>query len=169
MAYTVDEKAMGIAIMRRFGGMTTEAIREIEAALGRKPSKSTLSAWLHIAIEANRTEPPAEPNRTEKKGISQEALDNAEIALDAKFENVARRYLDRALDPDAIAETKGKDAIIAAATATDKMRLLRNLPTEIVGILPGLIEKLQRAGKDPLDVFQRMEAALDGSISQELH
>jgi transposase-like protein len=48
------------------------------------------------------------------------------------FERVARQYLDRALSDEATNDTKGKDAVIAAATATDKMQLLRGKPTAIV-------------------------------------
>ena len=51
--------------------------------------------------------------------------------LDALFEEVARKYLGQASDPFVVSSTAGKDAVIAAATATDKMRLIRDQPTAI--------------------------------------
>lgn len=175
MAYTVEQKAKAIAIVRQHDGqVTAEALDYIRGIRGLKNvNKVTVLRWLKDAppIE-NATETNTEnvSNVTAKKrAVTQADISQAEQALDEIFEKVARRYLSHALEGDVVADTKGKDAIIAAATATDKMRLLRNLPTEIVGILPGLIEKLQRAGQDPVQVFMRMEAALDGSINQEVH
>lgn len=64
----------------------------------------------------------------------------AEGPLDDVFENLARTYAAHALDPATVKDVKGDRAVVAAATALDKMRLLRNLPTEIVEVLPDLTE-----------------------------
>jgi transposase-like protein len=50
------------------------------------------------------------------------------------FDEVARNYLVQALDEDVIADTDGKSAVIAAATATDKARLLRGESTQRIEI-----------------------------------
>jgi transposase-like protein len=51
------------------------------------------------------------------------------------FEHVARLYLERAESADAVADTRGKDAIIAAATAFDKLQLTKGAPTSITANL----------------------------------
>jgi hypothetical protein len=80
------------------------------------------------------------------------------------FEQVTRAYLSRALDDDAIKDTRGKDAVIAAATSLDKLRLLQGLPTEIIEIIPSvqqIFELLQARGQDPAAVFNAMLVKLD--------
>lgn len=65
MGYTAEERTTAITIMHRQGGMTYEAIAAIESALGRKPSKSTLSAWWNSDTEpTSRTEPNRTPKQT---------------------------------------------------------------------------------------------------------
>ena len=54
-----------------------------------------------------------------------------EEELGSIFEKVCRTYLSRALDAQAVADSRGKDAVIAAATALDKLRLLRGEPSVI--------------------------------------
>ena len=47
------------------------------------------------------------------------------------FESAARKYLAHASDDEVVRQTRGRDAVFSAAIATDKMQLLRNLPTSI--------------------------------------
>lgn len=157
MGYTVEEKATAVAICRRFG-ISKQALDEIEQALGRRPSKSSLSGWMKNA-EPSRTEPnsEAEPNRTQKKTIiPASAIEIAEDGLDDLFERVARRYLKHALKAETIEGLKGRDAVIAAATATDKMRLLRNLPTEVVQVLPQLLMVIEQKGLSAGDLLNAL-------------
>jgi hypothetical protein len=77
-------------------------------------------------------------------------------ALADQFEEVAYKMLLHAGDQDVIDAMTGNAAVIAAATAVDKMRLLRNLPTEIVAIVPQLVYALTQAGLDPVLTFNRM-------------
>lgn len=65
-------------------------------------------------------------------GVADECQGKKE-ELSAIFERVARIYLKHAEGDEIVAETKGKDAIIAAATATDKHQLLEGKPTQIQG------------------------------------
>ena len=80
----------------------------------------------------------------------------ASKSLDEMFEDIARAYLDHALKDDVIDRTSGQAAVLAAATAVDKMRLLRVLPPEIVAILPQLIVAINERGLKPALVFQAM-------------
>lgn len=64
MGYTAEEKNTAITLMHRHGGMTYEAIAAIESILGRKPSKSTLSAWWNSDTEPA---PRTELNRTARQ------------------------------------------------------------------------------------------------------
>ncbi len=168
MAYTLEQKAVAIAVVRRHDGLvTTEAIDEIRRLLTLPNlTTQTVRNWLKD-VQVN---PDADAQNfaqilPKKKSapVTESHVEAANEALDEMYERAARKYLTHALKDDVVADTKGPQAIVAAATATDKMRLLRNLPTEIVGILPGLIDKLNRAGYDALDVFTRMDRALDGN------
>lgn len=179
--YTDEQKALAVQTIRRFGGMTTEAISFIREALGNPAlSTSTLHEWMkaygHIQpatetpkrneTKATETEKQAETGaiatttidfqqeakRRQRQptppsalspaseGVTPEQLAIADEALDQIFERITRIYGARALDPTVIKDVKGKDAVIIMATAYDKLRLARNLPTEIVEVLPDLTE-----------------------------
>ena len=113
---------------------------------------STLRGW----FKARRNPPPAELRDKKKEDLA------------TKFENVAYDMLNQASDPEVIAEMGGKDAVIAAATATDKMRLLRGLPTEIVQILPNFIEAIEKMGQSPQDVMKRIIERANDTNEQRL-
>ncbi len=106
----------------------------------------------------------------------QTAIQARLATLDAIFEATARAYLEHANRPEIIAETKGPQAVAAAALAIDKMRLLRELPTEIVSLLPGVLRALDTLHLNPSEVFLAMirEAAAqhddgedDGPVTRE--
>lgn len=97
----------------------------------------TLSRWFN-----KEQNPPPDYLVQEKRG-----------ELADVYEDIAYKYLAHASKDEVIEETQGKDAIIAAATATDKMRLLRGLPTEIVAIIPDVIAALNKMHKDPVTIF----------------
>jgi hypothetical protein len=97
----------------------------------------TLSRWFN-----KEQNPPPDYLVREKRG-----------ELADVFEDIAYKYLTHASKDDVVEETQGKDAIIAAATATDKMRLLRGLPTEIVALMPEVISAINKMGKDPVTIF----------------
>lgn len=152
MPYSEAQIATALEIVKRAGGLTVSAVRDIRAALhnGKLP-KSTIWRWL-------------QNDATEQKRATPEAKQAAAKALDEMFEQVARNYLEHANEPDVIADLDGKAAVTAAAIATDKMRLLRDLPTEIVKILPALMTAFERKGLNASDVFQSM---IDKLASEE--
>ncbi|MBX3081702.1 MAG: hypothetical protein KF716_08700 [Anaerolineae bacterium] len=184
--YSPEQKALAVQTIRRFGGMTVEAINQIRQMLGGDISTSTLHQWLKIyghlkpdteTIEMAKrnaeTKPKNAPQRTTisindeiKEGMAQ-----AEIALDQIFEQIVRVYADHALEEGVIKEAKARDSVVIAATALDKMRLLRGLPTEIVSVVPDLIlisEALHQQGKTLGDVISVMKHKLIGGGSSLL-
>lgn len=105
--------------------------------------KATLSRWFK-----GTSNPPYSKNVTKKKG-----------ELSDIYESIARQYLNEVSDPIKAKTTNAKDAVIIAATATDKMRLLRGLPTEIIEVIPQLttlIEYMKKHNHSPSEVFERM-------------
>lgn len=72
------------------------------------------------------------------------------------FEDVAHKYLNHALNDETIESVPGQAAVVAAATATDKMRLLRGLPTEIIQLIPEVVNAIKSMGQEPSDVFNRI-------------
>lgn len=173
MAYSDGEKAIAVELVERYGGLTNDAIAAIRDALGAPSlSKSTLHGWL-----PRNQKPKPEPVRKlipnpEKKPAgylpTAEVQTRAAQTLDDMFEQVARAYLDRALASDVVKDTRGKDAVTTAAIAVDKMRLLRDLPTEIIEVLPTmrrLYDLMQARGLDMADFIHhtvlRLETGLD--------
>lgn len=105
-----------------------------------KVQPRTLSRWFN-----GEQNPPPDQMVTEKKE------DMADL-----FEIAAFKYLKFASSDDVIESASARDAMMNAAVATDKMRLLRGLPTEIVELVPGVIEALKKQNLDPVEIFQRM-------------
>ncbi len=105
------------------------------------------------------------PGRTLRRWAAGENRPNVQAlvvqekrALADVYEDVTYQLLEHASNQDIVDQMTGKDAIMAAAIATDKMRLLQGLPTEIIVIVPQLIEALRLMGLDPMDTFNRMIA-----------
>lgn len=137
--YTAKFKADCIAFLIGAGYPDNPYKLEETAKYVGVPSR-TLRRWFN----GENGTPPADV-------VTQQKTD-----LAALFERVSERYLEHALDDDVIEEMSGKDAVIAAATATDKMRLLRGLPTEIIEVVPQLVAALKEAGLDPVATFNQM-------------
>ena len=144
--YTDEERASLVVMLE------AERYPEVKGALAKvsryaKVPKSTLAGWYKL-----KHNPPPAKLRTEKRED-----------LSDKFEDIAYAMLDHAGGEDVIEEMKGKDAVMSAAIATDKMRLLRGLPTEIVEIIPtiqDIYKALQEKGLEPGIVFGRMKQRL---------
>lgn len=137
--YTDEERANLVVMLE------SEGYPEIKGALARisryaKVPKSTLAGWYKL-----KHNPPPAKLRIEKRED-----------LADRFEDIAYVMLDHAGGADVIEEMKGKDAVMSAAIATDKMRLLRGLPTEIVSIMPDFIQAVENMGQSPHDVLSRI-------------
>lgn len=92
MAYTADEKARAVEILKRWGGITREARQEIDTTLGRKVSTSTLSSWFAKTEtkSKNRNRKPAAKkpqNKAPALVTTQYALDNDLTPLQHKWVN----------------------------------------------------------------------------------
>jgi hypothetical protein len=148
MAYSDIERLTAMEIAQRAGGsITAEVMAEIRAAIGKPVSSRAVRFWLS-----------EENNFIVKKDASPAIQAKVNDTLDHLFEQVAEAMLQRALQPDVIAATKGRDAVMAAAIAYDKMRLARGLPTDIIAVLPSVIEALHQLGLQPSDVFNAILA-----------
>jgi transposase-like protein len=112
--YTEDDKASALALLQANGGALKATARELDIPL------TTLRAW-----------------RDGVKGVGAgvaKKCPGKKADLRSLFERVARKYLRRALSAEAVEKTAGKDAVIAAATATDKHRLLGGESTDNVAV-----------------------------------
>jgi len=151
-AYGEKDKAIALEIVRRYGGVTKEAMAEIRRALQTPTlNKTTVYRW----AQAAQLQPAV---ATELQPIKKEAAAAAGQALDDYFEQVARKMLARALQDDVIGDMKGRELVTAAAIAVDKMRLLRDMPTEIIGLWPGLLDAVGALGLNLADVFNALIA-----------
>lgn len=66
--------------------------------------------------------------------------------LDDKFEILANLFLEQAAH--AMSAMSGKDAMIGAGIAIEKMQLLRGLPTEIKSSIPLLVKIAERLAEE---------------------
>lgn len=122
--YSVQDKAAALAWLEANGGNVLKTSKELEVP------QQTLRDWRdgkHIDAEINE-------KRDEKKR-----------ELGELFEECCRLYLQRAMDAGAIDDTKGKDAVIAAATAFDKHQLTKGGPTSINKDITTLTEAEKQA------------------------
>lgn len=106
--YTDDDRATALAVLDSNDGNLSRTSRETGIAA------STIKRWVDDRAE----------------DLS-DLRDQKREALSALWENVARAYLERALEPAVRDDSTGQAAITIAAIATDKLQLLRGQPTEI--------------------------------------
>ncbi len=137
-------------VLRNDGRIDLRALSEIREKL----NAPTLTApgirkWLKTAKRKKVS--------SDKKGTNLIPVEEvAAKTLDLMFEETARLFLKRATDDEKIDDASAKDLVTSAAIAVDKMRLLRNLPTEIIQVLPELVKLLELQGVSAADVFHRM-------------
>jgi hypothetical protein len=171
-AYSDFDKALAVEIVHRNGGvLSSDALAEIRAALSAPDLKQqTVRYWIKNfspSTATGETPKSTAPNQSASQN-DQSALiqKNDDVvtsvrqrfseALDVKLERAAHMLVDHAVTPRNMQGLDSQKAMTAAAIAIDKMRLLRNLPTEIVEILPVVMTELERAGVDPVQAFQAL-------------
>lgn len=138
-SFSDNDKAAALAALDANGGNVYKTAKELGV------SYSTLHSWSNgVGVNSD-----VSAVRDEKK-----------IELADKLEAVANRYADHLLEDATVLKTGAKDAAITVGTAIDKMRLLRGLPTEIIQVIPPLVQAIQDAGLQPADVFNAMLAEL---------
>ena len=144
--YTDEERA-SLVVMLESEGYPGKLGALTKVSEYSKVPKRTLRRW----FKGENGKPPDKVVRLKKEDLAD------------KFEGIAYAMLDHAGGNDIIEEMQGKDAVMSAAIATDKMRLLRGLPTEIVEIIPtiqDIYKALQEKGLEPGAVFGRMKQRL---------
>ena len=162
--YTAEEKQLAIGVINRHGGeITRAAMVDIRAMLDApKLNKSTVSRWKRAVTV------PVATGLQPEKNAAIPVDDAADGALDDAYENVTRAYLEHALKEETINKMKGRDAVIAAATATDKMRLLRGLPTEIVTVTHEFVTVAQEAGLNPGELMNALIVEIRNSQAAQV-
>lgn len=108
--YTPEDIATALALLEANDGNVFKTAKELGMPM------STLRLW------------------REGKGVTPKILADTEdkkVDLADLFERVVRINLEHAIKTTTVRDMSGRDAVMAAAIATDKMRLLRNQPTNI--------------------------------------
>jgi len=137
--YEDEFRASAVAALQAEGYPNTHGSLAKVAARLNVPAM-TLSRWFH-----------GKQNRPPKRLVTEKKEDLADA-----FESVAFKYLKHASDENVIKGASARDAVMNAAVAVDKMRLLRGLPTEIVELLPGTIEAAKKMNLDLAEIFRRL-------------
>lgn len=136
MAYSDEGKRRACALVKRNKGVIDDVLVETIRVALDAPKLSRTNIWRWWQHYQNMTVNSA-TNATEK-GDQLLPVDDRE--LDVMFEDAARKFVTHALREELLIWTSAKDAMTAAGIAIDKMRLLRDLPTEIIGAAPELTE-----------------------------
>ena len=123
-------------------------LEEIAKKIG--VSSRTLRRWYNNEVGA----PPADVVRQEKRDMADD------------LRKLFFKLIDHAMDDDTISEMTGQQAVTSMGIVFDKMRLLLGLPTQIVGIMPDLMQSFDRAGIDATDFFMKAKARAD-AIAEE--
>jgi hypothetical protein len=165
MAYSDAQKVTACEIVRLNNGVIDDAIIaliRVTLDAPKLPKMTIWRWWKHYESMANVT------GVTEKEAPNVTPDTFPQIAddrpLDVKLEQAAHKFVNHAMRGDLLMWSSSKDAMLAAAIAIDKMRLLRDLPTEIVRILPVITrisDKLTERGLNASDVFELMFQELD--------
>lgn len=151
--YTEDFKASVVAMIRGAGWPDNEyAIMEVHGHLKGKVHRRTLLRWVKNGYGA----PPVHVVHYKKKEL-------ADLLEDAAYQ-----FVGHATSEDVVEEMSGQQAMTSAAIAIDKMRLLRNLPTEIIGYLPVVSDALramQDAGMTEEEITRFFVMAADRALT----
>lgn len=145
LLYTPAERAVGVDVMiRHMGHATKPALKEIKELIGKDIPGTTVCGWYRKWKEAQ-----AKIDLDAGKGedsVTIALVDAAKKPLDEIFESVARRFLEHAAHPDVIQKMNGRDALQGAATAVDRLHMLRDVPPELVNLLPVLTKVFKLHG-----------------------
>ena len=135
--YSDTQRGEVLAILDSNGGNLSQTSRQTNVPL------TTIHDWksglIHDEVSEIRNEKKAE--------------------LSEIFERAARTYLENSLDDSSVSRTGGKDSIIAAGVAVDKMLLLRNQPTSIVQTQQSQVEHIVK--------ITRQVAQMNGDTVEE--
>lgn len=166
MPYSDIQKMQACELVKQHKGVIDEAIldeirREIDEP--KLPKMTVWRWWKHYQIVAGQpVEEPKAPGKTDGyvgvtfPSASSDVTDVTGESLDDKLERAAHKLIDHALRDELLLWTSSKDAISAATEAIKTMRLLRGMPTEILAVLPELVEVIRRKGYDPAQAIKTM-------------
>lgn len=157
--YSDEQKALALEVVARNNGvLDTYSMDAIRAAL-EAPNlpDQTVRLWMrNYQSLQSRTESRVKltdkkaidspPSATVTKDDNRLALQEmASEKLDVMLERAARMMVAKATEPAKIADMTGQQLMTSAGIAIDKMRLLRDQPTEIVANAATLLEINQYA------------------------
>ena len=154
--YSDEYRATAIAMMVAEGYPDdSTAIKRVHGQVAEpKPNVRTLRYWFQ-----HQHQPAPEKLIQDKKD-----------ELADLFEQAAKKYVSHAIKDDVVSKSSGAGAMTAAAIAVDKMRLLRDLPTEIIGVL-GVVQDAYAAiaaiGEDPETVFRKLAEAARKRVASQ--
>lgn len=142
MAYSDMQKAMALEIVARNKGVLDAfAMQSIRETLGVPDLKDqNVRYWMKTQKVLTTQKTESKPGATDKASEPLSVREAVAQKLDEKLEAAAHLFVDHAVKPDTLEKLGGQQAMTSAAIAIDKMRLLRDLPTEIIGAAPELTE-----------------------------
>ena len=162
--YTPAEKAIGVDCMiRHRGHCSTECWREICDRLKRKDiPKTTICGWYAQWKKAQMKEIQDVAKTDDKITIA--LVEAAKEPLDRILEDVARRFLEHAANAEVIQKMNGRDALQGAATAIDRVHMLRDIPPELASLMPILIKVFKLHGDYARQAIEALCSQLESIV-----
>lgn len=137
--YTDKFRADAIALLEGAGYPDREgALADTARHIG-VPAQ-TLHRWAR-----GKNNPPPPELVIEKKGDLADELESIVWLMTGHLKN-----------EDTIGDMTGQQTATSIGILIDKIRLLRGLPTEVIAIIPEVVQAIERAGDNPQDVFRRL-------------
>lgn len=145
--YLDRDVAIALEIVRRNKGIISAAcVAEIQTTLNAPglTMRTIRNWWKGITLENHGN------------SVDRDLVEKFNQELDQKLEEIAHKLADYVVKDTTINRMTGQAAMYSLSVAIDKMRLLRNLPTQIVSILPKLVAEMEEKGIDVTEAFQTL-------------
>lgn len=163
MSYSDIQKATACALVKQADGVIDEVLLATIRDTLDEPKLPRMTVWRWWKHYQAMTVAPAD-GVTVKNDWN--VIDVTSIKLDDKLERAAHKFIDHAVKDDLMLWTNSKDAITAAAIAIDKMRLLRDLPTEIVDCAPQLTKLMKLLGEREIKASDLFQSIFDELVAE---
>jgi hypothetical protein len=170
LAYTAEQKASAVELIRSHDGVINDAVLlVVRETLNIDASLRTLYNWwtsasaskkmqnLHSAkVSAKKIANPDE--QTIDIPDTQEPTAAIDKSLSTKLRKAADKFIDAATEDDRMAGMKSDRLMTAAGIAIDKLLKLEGVPDIVIDVTVSFVEMAQRKGRDPANIIK---AAID--------
>jgi len=152
--YSDIDKARAIAVVRTMGGLTKDALREVDRLLGKHVDKSVIWHWLQENPQIE-----IEPYRPDVTAVIQDTRNH----VISRMQSSLVKIVDRSNNDTVIEAASLKELMLSAAIAIDKLKQFAGLSPELEHRIGLLQQACNKANVDILDWIDSSIAQLEAS------